>query len=54
MYAAALRAHKIPFEMHIYEHGRHGVGLATNDAILHTWTDRCAAWLGTKKFGRGV
>lgn len=53
MYASALRAHKIPFEMHIYEHGRHGVGLATNDPILSTWPARCAAWLGTRKFGKG-
>ncbi|MGB7156949.1 MAG: alpha/beta hydrolase [Tepidisphaeraceae bacterium] len=53
LYAAALRANKVPFELHVYEHGRHGVGLATNDPILSTWTQRCAAWLGTRKFGRG-
>jgi acetyl esterase/lipase len=53
MYAAALKAHKVPFEMHIYEHGRHGVGLASDNPILSTWTQRCAAWLGTRKFGRG-
>jgi acetyl esterase/lipase len=54
MYAAALKAHKVPFEMHIYEHGRHGVGLATDNPILSTWTQRCAAWLSTRKFGRGA
>ena len=54
MYASALRAHKIPFELHVYEHGRHGVGLAKDDPILRTWTERCAAWLGTRKFGRGA
>ncbi len=53
LYASALRAVKVPFELHVYEHGRHGVGLAKDDPILHTWTERCAAWLGTKKFGRG-
>jgi acetyl esterase/lipase len=54
MYASALRANKVPFELHIYEHGRHGVGLAKDDPILRTWTERCASWLGTKKFGRGA
>ncbi len=54
LYAAALRSHAIPFELHVYEQGRHGVGLATDDPILRTWTARCAAWLGTKKFGRGA
>ena len=53
MYAAALRTNKVPFELHVYEHGKHGVGLAKDDPILSTWTDRCAAWLATKKFGRG-
>ena len=53
MYASALRANGVPFELHVYERGRHGVGLATDDPILRTWTDRCAAWLGTRKFGRG-
>ena len=54
MYSAALRANKVPFELHVYEHGRHGVGLAKDDPILSTWTQRCAAWLATKKFGRGA
>jgi acetyl esterase/lipase len=53
LYASALRAHKVPFELHVYEHGRHGVGLAADDPILRTWTERCAAWLRTKRFGRG-
>ncbi|HEV2296624.1 MAG TPA: alpha/beta hydrolase [Tepidisphaeraceae bacterium] len=53
LYASALRSHKVPFELHIYEHGRHGVGLASDDPILRTWTERCAAWLATKNFGSG-
>ena len=51
MYAAALRKNKVPFELHVYEHGRHGVGLATNDPILGTWPGRCADWLKGKGFG---
>jgi acetyl esterase/lipase len=50
MFAAALRAAKVPYEMHIYEHGRHGVGLAQNEPALRTWPDLLASWLGTHGF----
>jgi acetyl esterase/lipase len=42
---AALRAAKVPAEMHIFEHGPHGVGLARNDAALSVWPDLLAKWL---------
>jgi acetyl esterase/lipase len=45
MFAAALRKAGVPFEMHIYEHGPHGFGLAPADPVLATWADRCADWL---------
>jgi acetyl esterase/lipase len=51
LYAAALRKNGVPFELHVYEHGRHGVGLAQDDPILKTWTARCADWLRRKGFG---
>lgn len=35
----------VPAELHIYERGSHGFGLAENDAVLNTWTDRCADWM---------
>lgn len=41
----ALRRNKVPAEMHIYQPGKHGVGLAPQDPILHTWGDRLADWL---------
>ncbi len=41
----ALRKAKVPAEMHIYERGSHGVGLAPQDPVLSTWPDRLAAWL---------
>lgn len=41
----ALRKAKVPAEMHIYERGEHGVGLAPQDPVLSTWPDRLAAWL---------
>jgi acetyl esterase/lipase len=50
LYAAALRANGVPFELYVYAHGRHGVGLATDDPVLRTWTDRCADWLKGRGF----
>jgi acetyl esterase/lipase len=41
----ALRKAGVPAELHIYERGPHGVGLAITDAILATWTTRLADWL---------
>jgi len=41
----ALRKAGVPAEMHIYLHGRHGVGLAQNDPELRTWPDQLAAWM---------
>lgn len=45
LFYMALRKHKIPAELHIYEKGRHGVGLAPTDAVLSTWPARCADWM---------
>lgn len=44
----ALRKAKVPAEMHIYERGRHGVGLAPKDPILSSWGDRLTDWLRTR------
>jgi acetyl esterase/lipase len=45
LFYLALRNAKVPAEIHIYERGRHGVGLASDDPVLSTWPARCAAWL---------
>lgn len=42
----ALLQNKVPAEMHIYQNGPHGVGLAQNDPVLSSWPGRLAAWLG--------
>ena len=42
---AALRKAGVPAEMHIYEHGAHGVGLAKDDPVLRTWPDLLSNWL---------
>jgi acetyl esterase/lipase len=45
MYYLALRKAGIPAELHVYEPGRHGVGLAASDPILSTWSGHCEDWL---------
>jgi acetyl esterase/lipase len=41
----ALRRAKVPAELHIYEQGPHGVGLAPKDPVLSSWPARLAQWL---------
>jgi acetyl esterase/lipase len=43
-YLACRKAH-VPAEMHIYEKGAHGVGLAPKDPVLSTWPDLLATWM---------
>ena len=45
LFYLALRKAGVPAEMHIYERGRHGVGLAPDDFALRSWPDRLADWL---------
>jgi acetyl esterase/lipase len=40
----ALKKAGVPAEMHIYQHGKHGVGLAPTDPVLSTWPPRLADW----------
>lgn len=43
----------VPAELHIYEKGRHGVGLAPDDAVLSSWPDRLKDWLKARGVLRG-
>jgi acetyl esterase/lipase len=49
-----LKALGRPHELHVYESGRHGLGLGVRpyDASkpLHPWTTECARWLSTRGF----
>ena len=45
----ALRKAGVPVEMHIYERGEHGVGLAPRDSVLSTWAGRLAGWLRVRE-----
>lgn len=46
----ALLDYNVPAEMHLFEHGPHGFGLAFDDPVLSTWTDLCRNWLKSKGF----
>jgi acetyl esterase/lipase len=45
LFYLALRKAGVPAEMHIYEPGPHGVGLALFDPVLSTWPARLADWM---------
>jgi acetyl esterase/lipase len=45
LFYLALRKAGVPAEMHIYEKGRHGVGLAQKDPVLSSWPARLTDWL---------
>ena len=50
LYAAALREHGIPHELHIYQHGKHGTGLIGTG---HPWFGDLLFWLRAHGFVAG-
>jgi len=50
LFYSALRQAKVPAELHIYEKGQHGVGLAPKDPVLSTWPQRLADWLKVRGY----
>jgi len=56
-FAAALRRQGVPFALHIYTKGAHGMGLGSSQwdpARRHPWTRDCALWLQEQGFGRNA
>jgi acetyl esterase/lipase len=49
---SALHDAGISAELHLFAHGRHGVGLAQTDPVLSRWPGLCAAWLEAGGFLR--
>lgn len=47
LYAAALHQHKIPHELHLYQHGDHGTGLI---GTQHPWFADLLFWLRARGF----
>jgi acetyl esterase/lipase len=54
-FAAALRQHGVPFALHIYTKGSHGMGLGSGQwdpGNRHAWTYECALWLKEQGFAK--
>ena len=58
VFASALRKAGVPFDLHIYENGPHGMGLGFivyspyEPGKLHPWTKDCAFWLKQHQFAK--
>lgn len=50
LFASALSRAGIPFDLHIFESGRHGLGLASDHPEAAEWTSLCAKWLRKNQF----
>lgn len=50
LYAQALSAENIPYEMHIYPMGHHGLGAAEELPYVGKWLEELKAWLKHKKW----
>jgi acetyl esterase/lipase len=50
LFARALREKEIPFELHVFEQGRHGLGLANEEDQVRDWQSQCARWLKKHNF----
>ncbi len=44
-FSDALARNGIEHELHVFEHGAHGLGLAEGNPDVHQWTVRCQNWL---------
>ncbi len=62
LYASALQANHIPFELHVYPHGPHAMSTATAegaktlervDSHIATWLPLCCQWLDSLRPGLG-
>jgi dipeptidyl aminopeptidase/acylaminoacyl peptidase len=51
-FAAALRRCGVPFDLHVYQQGRHGIGLADKEPFAnpHPWAKDLVFWLKAQGF----
>jgi acetyl esterase/lipase len=49
-YALAMHEHKIPCELHIYQQGGHGYGLAPWGGTHSAWPETCRNWMEANGF----
>ncbi|WNR43630.1 alpha/beta hydrolase [Paenibacillus roseipurpureus] len=50
LFASALSRHKVPFDLHVFESGVHGIGIADDHAEAYLWPEACANWLKKQRF----
>lgn len=50
LFAGALSRHKVPYDLHVFESGRHGIGMASDHDEAYIWPELCANWLKKMKF----
>jgi len=50
LFTLALRAAKVPVELHLFEQGRHGLGLGRDGLPFSEWPQLCARWLDAQDF----
>jgi acetyl esterase/lipase len=50
LFVMAMRKAGVPVELHLFEKGRHGLGLGGGDPAFKAWPDLCAAWLKGQGF----
>lgn len=50
LFYLALRKAGVPAELHIFERGRHGVGLAANEPGTSLWPTLCEHWLRVRGY----
>jgi acetyl esterase/lipase len=52
-FAEAMRKAGVPFDLHVYQKGKHGLGLGNREydrATFHPWTKDCVYWLKEQNF----
>jgi acetyl esterase/lipase len=49
-FANGLHREGIDHRFHLFDHGRHGLGLAEDDPVVGQWTKFCAEWLQKHQF----
>ncbi|MFD0678487.1 MULTISPECIES: alpha/beta hydrolase [unclassified Paenibacillus] len=50
IFASSLSRNKVPYELHVFESGRHGLGLAAEQPGVRAWPELCADWLKRQGF----
>jgi acetyl esterase/lipase len=55
LFAEALRKNHVPFALHVYEKGGHGMGLKDKPPFAnpHPWANDCLFWLKEQGFADG-